>query len=173
MTIAIFSVAASLTYPLGSETDAVRCPRRTIERLVEGFATQDLDGIMSLFAEDAVYCDILGKGRRGDEFHGKAAIRHAIARQFDLGGLHTYEDARIMVEGNRAFASWTLVAGDADDPAAQRFEGIDEFCLNDAAHVTLKKAWLKGLPRLRRTMLVRNPSAMFRHFGYAVRSWGK
>jgi hypothetical protein len=155
-----------------AESDSLRY-RRTIQLLVDGYAKQDVDGIMSLFADDAVYCDILGSGVRGDEYHGKDAIRCAVVRQFDLGGRHTYVNPRIMVEGRSAFASWTLVAGDPADAEAARFEGIDEFLLNEDAHVTLKKAWLKGQPRLRRHMLMRNPSAAFRHLGYALRSWGR
>ena len=74
--------------------------RQTIQGLVDGFATQGIEGIMALFADDAVYCDVLGKGLRGDEYHGKTAIRQAILRQFDLSGQHTFVDPKIMVEGD-------------------------------------------------------------------------
>lgn len=147
--------------------------RQTIQGLVDGFATQDIEGIMALFADDAVYCDILGKGLRGDEYHGKTAIRQAILRQFDLSGQHTFVDPIIMVEGDAAFASWTMVIGNPADSKAARFEGIDEFSLNAAGKVTVKKAWLKGQPRFRRRLLARNPAALFRHFGYSVRSWAR
>jgi ketosteroid isomerase-like protein len=146
--------------------------RRTIQGLVDGFAIQDIEGIMALFAEDAVYCDVLGKGR-GDEYHGKTAIRQAFLRSFDLFGQHTYVDAKILTEGDLAFASWTLLIGDPADPTPARFEGIDEFALDLDGQVTLKKAWLKGQPRLRRTLLAHNPAAAFRHLGYALKSWGR
>lgn len=147
--------------------------RQTIQGLVDGFATQDIEGIMALFADDAVYCDVLGKGLRGDEYHGKTAIRQAIVRQFDLSGRHTFVDPKIMVEGHAAFASWTMVIGDPADSKAARFEGIDEFSLNAAGKVTMKKAWLKGQPRFRRRLLARNPAALFRHFGYSLKSWAR
>lgn len=172
MTIALRNVAAAHEVFTDEAGDSRRF-RRAIQSLVDGYATQDIDAIMALFAADAVYCDILGNGVRGDEYHGKAAIRHAVTRQFDLGGRHTYVDSRIMVEGQSAFASWILVTGDPADPKASRFEGIDEFVLDANALVTLKKAWLKGQPRLRRQMLMRNPSAIFRNLGYTLRSWGK
>jgi ketosteroid isomerase-like protein len=146
--------------------------RRTIQGMVDGFAQQDIDGIMALIADDAVYCDILGKGRRGDEYVGKNAIRTAFARQFDLAGTHSYTDAKIVVDGNLAFASWMLVIGDPADPAGPRFEGIDEFVLNAEGQVVLKKAWLKGQPRLRRSLMAHNPTAVFRHFRYTLRSLG-
>jgi ketosteroid isomerase-like protein len=147
--------------------------RRTIQGMVDGYATQDIDAIMALFADDAVFCDVLGNGVRGDEYHGKAAIRHAVARQLDLCGQHTYVDAKIMVEGDVAFASWTLVLGDPGNPKAARFEGIDEFALDANGQVTTKKAWLKGQPRLRRKLLAHNPGALFRHPGSLLKSLGR
>ena len=173
MTIAVLNEATYDTETAVTDNYDSRRFRHTIQSLVDSYATQDVDAIMSLFADDAVYCDILGSGVRGDEYHGKAAIRRAVVRQFDLGGRHTYVNAKIMVEGRCAFASWTMVAGDPADPKAARFEGIDEFTLDRNARVTLKKAWLKGQPRLRRLTLMRNPLAIARHFGYTLRSWGR
>jgi len=173
MTIALLDGATGTAeFAMPNHNDSQRY-RRTIQSLVDGYARQDVDGILSLFADDAVYCDILGSGVRGDEYHGKTAIRRAVVRQFDLGGRHSYVNPRIMVEGHSALASWTLVAGDPADPKAARFEGIDEFILNEDARVTLKKAWLKGQPRLRREVLKRNPAAVVRHLGYTLRSWGR
>lgn len=147
--------------------------RRTIQGMVDGFAKQDIDAIMALIADEAVYCDILGDGPRGDEYHGKAAIRDAFTRQFAMAGPHTYVGANIMVEVDTAFASWTMVLGDAGDPAAPRFEGIDEFVLDAAGQIVLKKAWLKGQPRLRRTLMRRNPAAALRNLRYVLRTLGR
>jgi ketosteroid isomerase-like protein len=147
--------------------------RRTIQGMVDGFAKQDIDAIMALIADDAVFCDILGDGPRGDEYHGKAAIRYAFTRQFAMVGPHTYVGANIMVKGDTAFASWTMVLGDAGDPAAPRFEGIDEFVLDSVGQVVLKKAWLKGQPRLRRTLMRRNPAAALRNLRYVLRTLGR
>ncbi|MGK2872224.1 MAG: nuclear transport factor 2 family protein [Alphaproteobacteria bacterium] len=144
---------------------------QTIEGMVAGFAVQDIDGIMRYFADNAVYYDILGKGPLGDEYHGKPAIREAFVRQFDLNGSHTFNDAKIVVEGDTAFASWTLVIGDPDYTKTPRFEGIDQFAFDANGQVIMKKAWLKGQPRLRRQLVMRNPAAFFRHLGYTLRSW--
>ena len=116
MTIALLNAAAHGTDVATIDDHYTSSCRRTIQSLVDGYAIQNVDAIMSLLADDAVYCDILGNGVRGDEYHGKAAIRRAVVRQFDLGGHHTYLNAKIMVEGRCAFASWTLVTGDPDDP---------------------------------------------------------
>lgn len=147
--------------------------RQTIQGMVDGFATQDIDSIMSLIAGDAIFFDILGKGTNGDEYRGKEAIRKAFVRQFDIAGEHSYCHAKIMVEGDLAFASWTLVIGDPADPKAARFDGIDEFSFNSEGQIILKKAWLKGQPRLRRILLARNPAAVFRHLRYSISSWGR
>ena len=169
MTIALRSPVVARA-PAAEQSDNALC-RRTIQGLVDSYASQDIDGIMAHFADDAVFCDILGKGQRGNEYHGKIAIRHAIARQFDLAGHHTYEDSLIMVEGRCAFARWTLVIGYPADRDAALFEGIDEFILDENARVTLKKAWLKGQPRLRRKLFLRQPSAMLQHLSYTLASW--
>ncbi len=147
--------------------------RRTVQAMVDRFAKQDIDGIMALISDDAVFCDILGKGARGDEHKGKDAIRKAFVRQFELAGRHSYHSANIVADGDYAFASWTMVIGDSADPLAARFEGIDEFAFNAAGLIILKKAWLKGQSRLRRTLLAHNPAGVFRHFGYSLRSWAR
>ena len=141
--------------------------------MVDDFAQQDIEGIMLLMAEDAVYCDILGNGARCDEYRGKAAIRGAFVRQFEMAGLHTYVGSKIMVEGNLAFASWILVLGDAADPSSPKFEGIDEFALDSSGQVVLKKAWLRGQPRLWRSLIRHNPTAAFRYIGYVLRTFGR
>ena len=129
----------------------------TVNQLTAAFMVQDIDKIIRLFAEDSTYCDIRGPGQRGRNSHGKTAIRSAFTRQFELMGPHTFEQATIVAQGQRAFSSWTLVLGDSDDPAAPRFEGADHFELDKNAKITLKKAWLKGHARLARTLLLRNP----------------
>jgi ketosteroid isomerase-like protein len=162
-------MAIASVHPLKQESFEAR-NRRTIEALVSGYATQDIGAIMPHFSEDAVYCDILGKGRRGDEYHGKPAIERAIKRQFEIGGIHTYTNSKIVVAGPLAFASWTLQLGDPGEPSCAHFEGIDEFELNELSQVTVKKAWLKGQVRLRSETLKRNPLALFRHVGFALHS---
>ncbi|MBH5321330.1 nuclear transport factor 2 family protein [Aurantiacibacter sediminis] len=155
--------------PVTAEDSGGQGSRQTIERMIEGFAKQDIDSIMALIADDAVYCDVLGEGPRGDEYHGKEAIRGAFIRQFAMAGPHTYVGASILLNDDAAFASWTMVLGEASDPTAPRFEGIDEFRLNAGGQVTLKKAWLKGQPRLRRLLMRRNPGALLRHWRYVLR----
>jgi len=151
---------------IASSSLSERC-HDTISEMVCAFAVQDIDVIMGLFAEDATYCDIRGDGQSGGEYHGKAAIRKAFVRQFHLAGTHSYELPTIVANGQTVFASWTLVLGNAHDPAAARFDGVDQFALDGDARVILKKAWLKGQPRLARKVMARNPLVALRHSVYA------
>lgn len=131
-----------------------RC-RRTIMTLVNGFAVQDIDTIMDQFADTAVYCDVSGASACGDEYRGKESIRTVFLRQFEMLGPHTYENPTVVANDRAGFSSWTLVLGDASDPSAARFEGADHFELDEHARVVLKKAWLKGQPRLEQLLMQR------------------
>ncbi len=122
--------------------------RQTAAQLVEAFAVQDIDKIMSLFADASTYCDVAGEGPRGDEYVGKAEIRKAFLEGFAQLGEHTYEALSVVAEGTTAFASWVLILGKADDPSALRFDGADHFEMNEDALVVLKKGWVKGQSQL-------------------------
>ncbi len=124
-----------------------RC-RQTAAQLVEAFADQDIDKIMSLFADASTYCDVAGEGQRGDEYVGKTDIRQAFLQGFEMLGDHTYEALSVVADGTTAFASWVLILGRADDPSALRFDGADHFEMNDDAQVVLKKGWIKGQSQL-------------------------
>jgi len=135
------TIQVSSEQPGANLTD--RC-RQTAARLVSAFAVQDIDTIMSEFAETSTYCDVSGEGQRGDEYRGKADIRAAFLQGFEVLGEHTYEALAVVAEGQTVFASWVLVIGRADDPSATRFDGVDHFEMDDSARVVLKKGWLKG-----------------------------
>lgn len=134
----------TLSRPPQSDSDLTDRCRHTAAQLVEGFAVQDIDKIMSLFADASTYCDVAGAGSRGDEYVGKADIRKAFLQGFELLGDHTYEALSVVAEGTTAFASWVLILGRADDPSALRFDGADHFEMNEHAQVVLKKGWVKG-----------------------------
>jgi len=148
--------------------DLTQACYETVSQLTAAFMVQDIDRIVSLFADDSTYCDIRGPGQRGRKSQGKAAIRRAFTRQFQLMGTHTFEQPTIVANGQSAFSSWTLVLGDPNDPAAPRFEGADHFELDANAKITLKKAWLKGHARLARTLLLRNPFGALQLPKYAL-----
>lgn len=134
----------TLSRPPQSDSDLTDRCRHTAAQLVDAFAVQDIDKIMSLFAEDSTYCDVAGEGPRGDEYVGKTEIRKAFLHGFEQLGDHTYEALSVVAEGTTAFASWVLILGRAGDPSALRFDGADHFEMNEHAQVVLKKGWVKG-----------------------------
>lgn len=134
----------TLSRPPQSDSDLTDRCRQTAAQLVEAFAVQDIDKIMSLFADSSTYCDVAGHGPRGDEYVGKAEIRQAFLQGFEMLGDHTYEALSVVAEGTTAFASWVLILGQASDPSALRFDGADHFEMNEDAQVVLKKGWVKG-----------------------------
>ena len=70
-----------------------------IEKMVHGYATQDLEAIMPLFADDAVYRDMAGGGVFGKTLRGKAAITvgkagrivHVVLEHRRIGGAENGE----------------------------------------------------------------------------------
>jgi hypothetical protein len=161
--MAIHSVALELT-----RDELIARNKATIGRLVEGFALQNLDMIMAEFADDGVYYDVLGQGQHGRISRGKAEIRATFAAQFASAGEHTFIDPTIVADVQTGFASWTLVQGRLGDPGAERFAGIDEFGFNGEGQVIVKKAWLKDIPRLRNTLIFRNPKGWGQQIRYLM-----
>ena len=90
-------------------------------RFTEAFNREDLDGVMALMAEDAVYDEFTGTRSRG-----KAAIREAFVPQFrgDFGRIrfHT-EDLFADPETGKVLIRWlcTLETGDT----TRRWRGLD------------------------------------------------
>jgi len=115
-----------------------------IEKMVHGYAKQNLELIMPLFSDDAVYQDMRGGGVFGKTLVGSTAIRKHFAAYFRyLMPAHTYRDVDIFAEGNRVFAAWTLVLGDNLPPSQQfHIRGCDYFIIENGK-VKEKCAFLK------------------------------
>ena len=92
-----------------------------VVRFTEAFNREDLDGVMSFMAEDAVYDEFNGTVNRGT-----AAIRAAFAPQFrgDYGKLrfHT-EDLFVDATAGKALIRWLCTLETKRGPAAWR--GLD------------------------------------------------
>ncbi len=76
------------------------------DQFVAAFNRQDLDGVMSFFAETAVYRDAYGK-----EHKGPAAIRKAFEPVLNgkLGKIHFKGDDRFIdADTGKVMDSWTL-----------------------------------------------------------------
>jgi ketosteroid isomerase-like protein len=105
--------------------------RKRIEQLVldftEAFNRDDLDGVMSYLADDAVYDEFNGTANRG-----RAAIRAAFVPQFrgDFGTLrfHT-EDLFVDPVAGKALIRWLCTLDTRKGPAGWR--GLDILHVRD------------------------------------------
>jgi ketosteroid isomerase-like protein len=124
--------------------------RAALERLVidftEAFNREDIDEVMSYFAEDAVYDEF--NGRRNV---GRTAIRAAFVPQFrgDFGTMrfHT-EDMFLDVDAGKALIRWLLTLEEAERQGAYR--GLDILHFRDGKLVE-KHTYAKAeIPLIRR-----------------------
>ena len=143
--------------------------RDTIDRFVEAFNVNDLDAVVTFFADDAVY-----KPGDGSEHHGPAAIRKAFEPQFNgaFGIMRFDEHDRLIDDAQRKAAiRWVcrhdltgaktsglsqalqrLVIGTF---VGQRFgwEGLDVFHFNAEGKIVGKFTYANYTrPRLRREL---------------------
>ncbi|MAZ04365.1 MAG: hypothetical protein CMN56_14625 [Sneathiella sp.] len=87
-------------------TDSRETLSALTDRFVDAFNRQDIDAVMSFFAEDAVYRDPYGKSHEG-----LAAIRKAFEPVLNgaLGKINfAGEDRFIDAEAGKVMDSWTL-----------------------------------------------------------------
>lgn len=143
--------------------------RDTIDRFVTAFNVNDLDAVISFFAEDAVY-----RPGDGSEHRGREAIRQAFAPQFAgaFGTMRFDEHDRLNDEGARKAAIRWVCRHDLTgaQPAGfgqalqrllvgllvgQQFgwEGIDVFHFNEKGQIVGKFTYANyRRPQLRRDL---------------------
>jgi uncharacterized protein (TIGR02246 family) len=88
---------------------------------LDAFNRNDLDGVMSYFAEDAVYEELTGRINQGRE-----AIRKAFAPQFEgkFGPIQFIEeDTFIDAAAGKIMSSWDMTI--TKDGVAQLMRGLD------------------------------------------------
>ncbi len=128
--------------------------RAALEKLVIDFTApfnrEDIDAVMSYFADDAVYDEF-----NGTRHVGNSAIRRAFVPQFrgDFGTMrfHT-EDMFLDVAAGKALIRWLLTLEEADRQGAYR--GLDILHFSDG-RLTAKLTYAKA-----RIPLIRNKQDM-------------
>ncbi len=116
--------------------------RAALEKLVvdftEAFNRDDLDGVMSYFAEDGVYDEF-----NGTRSEGKAAIRAAFEPQFSgkFGTIRfNAEDLFVDAAAGKAMISWTCTLSSKDRMGGWR--GLDLIHVKDGK-VVVKETYAK------------------------------
>ncbi len=140
-----------------AENDAARAAlAKLVIDFTAAFNREDIDAVMSYFADDAVYDEF-----NGTRNVGNSAIRAALVPQFrgDFGTMrfHT-EDMFLDVAAGKALIRWLLTLEEADRQGAYRGLDILHF---SAGRLTAKHTYAKA-----RIPLIRNKQDMI-----ADRSW--
>lgn len=113
--------------------------QRITADFLSAFNTNDLDKMMSFFAEDGVYEEFNGVMNRG-----VADVRAAFAPQFDgaFGEMKFLdEDLFIDSETGKVMASWRCTLSAKGEPTSWR--GLDLLWFNDAGKITNKLTYAK------------------------------
>jgi hypothetical protein len=112
---------------------------QAVVAFTEAFNREDLDAVMSWFADDALYDEFDGK-----EARGSAAIRAAFVPQFrgDFGRMHfVTEDLFADVENGKAMISWLCTL--ERNGKKRGWRGLDLLCFRDGK-VIEKRTYAKA-----------------------------
>ncbi len=111
-----------------------------LKSIAQAFDEHDLDGILTHFAEDAVFESPRGPDPWGQRFDGKASIRDAFAGRFTGIPDVRYQNDDHFVDGDRGASEWTL---SGTTSAGQRIEvrGCDLWTLRDGKVVKKDSFW--------------------------------
>jgi len=116
-----------------------------MDRLSEGFARHDVDGILDCFTDDGIFDITEGPEPWGERFQGKAEIRKALDALFGALPDVQFIDATRWVSGNRGVSEWTCV-GTTVKGRAIRVKGVDLFEFRNG-RVTRKDSYFKKVVR--------------------------
>jgi ketosteroid isomerase-like protein len=111
-----------------------------LKAIATGFDTHDLDGIMSHFADDAVYDSPRGVERYGTRFDGKPAIREGFAQRFAGIPDVRYQEDDHFADGDRGASGWTL-SGTTTDGQRIEVRGCDLWTFRDGLVVKKESFW--------------------------------
>jgi len=109
-------------------------------RITAAFDAHDLDGILSHFADDAVFEGPRGPDRWGQRFVGIQEIRDAFAARISGIPDIRYRDDEHFVDGDRGASEWTL---SGTTTTGQRIEirGCDLWTFRDGKVVKKDSYW--------------------------------
>lgn len=114
---------------------------KLIEKFVDHWSAGELDKVLALMADDAIFAPTTGP-EPGRRYQGIAAIRAVLAPVVRKGSHISLEPTEILASDDRVVMTWTSV--DADQPAATaKMFGIDLFRIVDS-RIVLKDAYRKS-----------------------------
>lgn len=110
----------------------------------DAFNRHDVDGVMTHFADDAVFYTVGGDQAYGTMIEGSAAIAEAFSAVWaGMKDAH-WDHHSHFVHGDRAVSEWTFSGTGADGMRVEA-EGADLFTLRDGK-IVVKQALRKARP---------------------------
>lgn len=110
----------------------------------DAFNRHDIDGVMTHFAEDAVFYTVGGDEKYGAKIEGAEAIAKAFSAVWaGMKDAH-WDHHSHFVHGDRAVSEWTFSGTGADGMRIEA-EGADLFTLRDGK-IIVKQALRKSRP---------------------------
>ena len=113
---------------------------RMLRSIAAGFDAHDLDGIMSHFADDAVFESPRGPEPWGQRYVGREAIRDAFAGRFSGIPDVRYQHDDHFVDGDRGASEWTL-SGTTTAGQTIEIRGCDLWTIRDGKIVEKDSFW--------------------------------
>jgi ketosteroid isomerase-like protein len=113
---------------------------RVLRLITAGFDAHDLDGIMSHFADDAVFESPRGREPWGQRYVGREAIRDAFAGRFAGIPDVRYQHDDHFVDGDRGASEWTL-SGTTTAGQPIEVRGCDLWTIRDGKIVKKDSFW--------------------------------
>jgi len=113
---------------------------RMLKSIAVAFDEHDLDGIMTHFADDAVFEGPRGTEKWGTRFRGVEEVRRAFAARFDGIPDVRYREDEHFVDGDRGASEWTL-SGTTADGVPIEVRGCDLWTLRDGKVIKKDSYW--------------------------------
>lgn len=117
-----------------------------LDRFADAWNRHDLDAIMSMMTDDAVFEASAGNDVDGERWEGPAAVRAAFAAVFEQFPDSRWSDPRHFVAGDRGVSEWTFT-GTRPDGKRVEVHGCDLFTFRDGK-IALKNSYRKNRPPL-------------------------
>lgn len=124
----------------------------TIERFNEAFNRHDVDAVMELMTEDAVF-----ENTSGERFEGQEAVRAFFRRAFESMPMGWFDTEDTFAVGDRCVVRWILIFN-REEPESGHVRGVDVFRVRNA-RVAEKFAYVKSAEIVQKLGLRDRPGA--------------
>ncbi len=118
----------------------------SLQALFDAFNRHDIDGVMSIMADDIVFDGAVGPEVYGTRFEGREAVAAAFSKVWETLPDVQWRDTRHFVSGDRGVSEWTFTGTQADGKRIE-VQGVDLFRIS-GGKIVLKQAFRKDRPLL-------------------------